>query len=120
MKKKVMIAGAVLLVLALCLTVFLVKGLSFRVGRCMVTEDGRVLLLMEGSPVALSDHTPLGTAFARCNTGDVALILHDGVQETFPGGTGCYMMIRLRQGTSADIPSSVLNELDSLGWTVKR
>lgn len=120
MKKKPMIAGALLLVLALCLTIFLAKGLSLRVGRCMVTEDGRVLLLMDGSPVALSDHTPLGTAFGRCNTGDVALILHDGIQETFPGGTACYMMIRLQQGSSVNIPSSVLNQLDSMGWTVKR
>ena len=119
-KKSVIITGAILLVLVLCLTVFFTKGLSFRVGRCMVTEDGRVLLLMEGSPVSLSDHTPLGTVFARCHTGDVALVLHDGVQETFPGGTACYMMIRLQQGSSADSPAPVLNALDEMGWTVKR
>lgn len=120
MKKKAIIAGALLLALALCLTVFFAKGLSFRVGRCMVTEDGRVLLLMEGSPVSLSEHTPLGTVFARCHTGDVALVLHGGVMETFPGRTDCYMMIRLRQGSSADIPSPVLNALDEMGWTVAR
>ena len=120
MKKKAVIAGAICLVLALCLTIFFVKGLSFRAGRCMVTEDGRVLLLMEGSPVALSDHTPLGTAFARCNTGDLALVLHNGVLETFPGRTACYMMIRLRQGTPADIPTQVLGQLDDMGWTIKR
>ena len=40
--------------------------------------------------------------------------------ETFPGRTDCYMMIRLRQGSSADIPSPVLNALDEMGWTVER
>ena len=119
-KKSVVITGAIILLLALCVTVFLAKGLSFRVGRCMVTEDGRVLLLMEGSPVALSDRTPLGTAFARCHTGDLTLVLHDSVAETFPGGTSCYMIIRLQQGSSADLPSPVLNALDQMGWTVKR
>jgi len=120
MNKKAIIAGTLLLALALCWTMFFAKGLSFRVGRCMVTEDGRVLLLMEGSPVSLSEHTPLGTGFARCHTGDVALVLHGGVTATFPGRTDCYMMIRLRQGASADIPSPVLNALDEMGWTVER
>ena len=120
MKKKTMIAGAVFLILVLCLAIFLVKDLSFRVGRCMVTEDGRVLLLMESSPISLSDRTPLGTAFGRCSTGDLVLVLHDGVMETFPGRTACYAMIRLGKGRSTDVPAIILNQLDEMGWIIRR
>ncbi|MBR4992137.1 MAG: hypothetical protein IKY86_04000 [Clostridia bacterium] len=120
MKKKTMIAGAVFLILVLCLAIFLVKDLSFRVGRCIVTEDGRVLLLMESSPISLSDRTPLGTAFGRCRTGDLVLALHDGVMETFPGRTACYTMIRLGKGRSTDVPAIILNQLDEMGWIIRR
>lgn len=119
--KTIWIVLAVLLaVTAACIGVMAANSMSFRVGRCIKAENGSCLLLMDNSPVVLSNHTLFDRPFEDYRTGDVLLVLHDGIQETYPGGTGAYLTLRLQKGNSEDVPQGVLNALSELGWVVER
>ena len=120
MKRKAFLIGlaAVLVLLLVCVGVMACNSLSFRAGRCIKAENGSCMLLMDNSPVVLSNHTLSSHPFSNYQTGDLLLVLHDGVQETYPGGTGAYLTLRLQKGTAGDIPQTVLSALAELGWVI--
>lgn len=91
------------------------NSLSFSTGRCIAASNGSYLILMDG-PVVMSDRSGSGELFANLQTGDEILILHDGIQETYPGGTGVYYCKRLSEGSVADIPNDTLRSLSAMGW----
>lgn len=115
-----MALAALLAALCLCAGIMAAKGLAFRVGRCVVTGEGDCLLLMDNAPVLLGGRTPFGRAFGSYATGDLLLVLHDGVSESWPGRTGCYFVLRLQKGGAGQVPAAVLDELAGMGWTVRR
>ena len=115
-----MTLAALLAALCLCAGIMAAKGLAFRVGRCVVTGEGDCLLLMDNAPVLLEGRTPFGRAFGSYATGDLLLVLHDGVSESWPGRTGCYFVLRLQKGGAGQVPAAVLDELAGMGWTVRR
>lgn len=119
MKKKwrlLLILLAVILVLAAGALIYMsVNCLSFSTGRCLVASNGSCLILMDG-PVVMSDRTGRGGLFEELRTGDEILILHDGIQETYPGGTGVYFCMRLEAGSMADIPDDLIRDLSPMGW----
>ena len=96
------------------------NNLSFRAGRCIKAANGSCMLLMDNSPVVLSNHTLSAHPFSDYRTGDLLLVLHDGIQETYPGGTGAYLTLRLQKGTAGDIPQTVLGALAELGWVMEQ
>ena len=110
---------SVLVLLVLCVGVMACNSLSFRVGRCIKAANGSSMLLMDHSPVVLSNHTLSTHPFSDYRTGDLLLVLHDGIQETYPGGTGAYLTLRLQKGTAGDIPQTVVNALAELGWVIE-
>lgn len=122
MKRKALVIGlaVVLVLLVLCIGVMAVNSLSFRVGRCIKAENGSCMLLMDNSPVVLSNHTLSTRPFEDYRTGDLLLVLHDGVQETYPGGTAAYLTIRLQKGTAQEIPQTVFSALAELGWSISQ
>ena len=115
-----MTLAALLAALCLCAGILAEKGLTFRVGRCVVTGEGDCLLLMDNAPVLLDGRTPLDRAFGIYATGDLLLVLHDGVRESLPGRTGCYFVLRLQKSGAGQVPAAVLDELAGMGWTVRR
>ena len=115
-----MTLAALLAALCLCAGILAEKGLTFRVGRCVVTGEGDCLLLMDNAPVLLDGRTPFGRAFGSYATGDLLLVLHDGVRESWPGRTGCYFVLRLQKGGAGQVPAAVLDELAGMGWAVRR
>ena len=113
MKRK----GIVLLVLAVLLVggIFALRGRGITVGRCFAAENGSILLVDGTSPIRLSDRT--GTALsADLSTGDKILVLHDGVNETYPGSTGAYLCLRLGGGDLWDLDSETVGQLIQMGW----
>lgn len=92
---------------------------SLSTGVCLVTTDGTCLLVCDNSPIILSDRTGRSDAFSDLQTGDQLLVLHDGVQESYPARTGAYAVFRQGRGTVADVPQAVIDQLSQLGWTVK-
>lgn len=93
------------------ITLSLLPGLT--VGRCLTADNGSVMLIDGNSPIVLSGKDFL---FRNLNTGDQILVVHDGVAESFPAQTRAYLVIRLSDGTEADIPAEVVSQLTELGW----
>ena len=121
-KKKWMIPlcviGGLLLVCAGLLWYMVSHSLDFSVGRCLVAENGSYMFIDGNSPIVMSNRKDKESMFAGLETGDKILLLHDGIQESYPGGTGAYWYMKLEDGTQADIPEQVMEELAELGWTI--
>ena len=121
-KKKWMIPlcviGGLLLVCAGLLWYMVSYSLDFSVGRCLVAENGSYMFIDGNSPIVMSNRKDKEGMFAGLETGDKILLLHDGIAESYPGGTGAYWCMKLEDGTQADIPEQVTKELAELGWTI--
>ena len=48
--------------------------------------------------------------------GDKIFIVHDWIRDTYPGQTGVYACIKLRDGYEADLPKGMLSQLREMGW----
>ncbi len=107
-----------LLVLAIIVTLALhtMAGKGISSGICLVADHGSHLIILDGSPVVMGNQTGREDAFADLETGDKLWIIHDGIQETYPGKTGVYLVIRRGDGDINDIPAAVLDSLRELGW----
>ncbi|MBQ3534282.1 MAG: hypothetical protein IJA56_03885 [Clostridia bacterium] len=121
MKRKVLLLllCGLLVVTTACIGVMTANSMGIRVGRCLKADNGNCLLLMEHSPVVLSNHTLADNIFNRYQTGDLLLVLHDGIQETYPGRTAAYLTLRLSRGTAAEIPRAIIDALAELGWHIQ-
>ena len=91
---------------------------GFSAGVCLVTTDGTCLLVCDNTPIVLSNRTGRSDAFADLQTGDTLLVLHDGVEETYPAHTGADAVFRQSRGT-ADVPQQVIDQLSQLGWAIE-
>lgn len=120
MKKKWLIPIvmiAVLLLLAGGAVFYMAShSMSFSTGRCIVTSNGSYMILLDNSPVTMSNCSGNANLFSDIKTGDEIRILHDGIQETYPGGTGVYYCKRLSEGTIEDIPDDIIESLSPMGW----
>lgn len=74
------------------------------------------MLILDQSPILLSDRTGKNSPFDSLKSGDRILVLHDGIQESYPARTGVYALWKTGSGTVSDLPQSVLNTLAELGW----
>lgn len=115
-KRRIGIVAAVILLLLILGSVAICRGmgLSFSTGRVMRTSCGGCVLLLDGSPVELTGKD----SFGDLQTGDKILVLRGLIRETYPGSTDAHFVLRLKKGSSKDIPASVIEDLDSMGWKV--
>lgn len=122
MKKKlaIIIPVAVIIIAVLSAGVYAnAKSLSLSKGICLVADNGSYLFIDEhGSPIQMSnrDRTEI---FDGLKTGDEILVLHDGIQETYPGRTGAYYCIKTGEGKEKEIPQATVDSLRELGWLEK-
>ena len=114
MKKLCMILAAVLL-MGLCGCVVAGQG-NWMEGVCLVTNNGRVLLIVEDEPIALSDRSKEGGLLEGVQTGDRVRVLHDGLAESFPAQAGIYKLVKTGEGSIDDISPKTLDMLRQLGW----
>lgn len=116
MKKRVLIALAVLVCITI-IAVFIFSGigLSSHTGLYLRADNGSHLVIMDNSPIVMSDRAD-NDMFANLTDGDRILFVHDGIQESYPGGTLVYMCLKLSDGDITDIPETVLTSLSELGW----
>lgn len=127
MKKKLIIILCIILAVFLLVTatfvigmgVMTVKGYGITQGRCLITATGSYMLIDENnSPIEMSNRSEKDI-FADLSSGDEILVLHDGIQESYPAGTGAYYCKKLNDGKPEDIPTSVIKSLTELGWLEK-
>ncbi|MBQ8765791.1 MAG: hypothetical protein IJZ16_03215 [Clostridia bacterium] len=95
------------------------KGYGITEGRCLITATGSYMLIDENnSPIVMSNQSEKDL-FADLSSGDEILVLHDGIQESYPAGTGAYYCIKLNDGKPEDIPTSLIENLTEMGWLKK-
>lgn len=112
------VIGVILLLCAGGLWYMINHSMSFSVGRCLVADNGSYMFIDGNSPIIMSNRKDKEGLFSGLGTGDKILIFHDGIAETYPGRTGAYWCVKLEDGTQADIPEQVIEELTELGWTI--
>lgn len=118
-KKRVLIPSCVVLALLFLigggLAYMSTKSLDFSVGR-VLSANSSMMLVLDNSPIQMSCRTDDNKMFAKLTDGDKVFVLHDGIAESYPGKTGVYGIFKLEDGSIADIPDDVLNQLAKLGW----
>lgn len=121
MKKKLWIPAAVLLGAAviLCggLCFLSARGLAPHTGIYLEADNGSHLIVLDGrSPIVMSDHTGNEAAFSKLETGDELFVLLDGIDESYPGRTGVYFVLRIGRDRLDQVSQETLDTLDQLGW----
>lgn len=117
MKKKILVIVCVIVcIIAIGVFVLAGKGISTSVGLFLRTDNSDMLIL-DNSPIVMSVRTDNHDMFEKYESGDKIFVLHDGIQETYPGGTGVYFSVKLADGHMSDISETVLRQLYELGWT---
>lgn len=115
MKKKILVTLCVIVcVIAIGVFVLAGKGISPSVGLYLRTDNGNMIIL-DKSPIVMSAHGG-NDMFEKYENGDKILVLHDGINESYPGGTGVYFSIKLADGHISHISETVLRQLCELGW----
>lgn len=115
MKRLKWIILLVLLIVILAAAAFILSRGT--VGYCIVADNSSRILVMDNSPVVLSNRTLNKNALYKYDTGDKLLILHSPVRESYPGGTDVYFCMKIGEGSAKDIPEDVfvgLYELNRL------
>lgn len=117
MKKKILvIASVIVCIIAIGVFILAGKGISPSVGLFLRTDNGNMLII-DNSPIVMSVRTGNDDMFEKYESGDKIFVLHDGIQESYPGGTGVYFSIKLSSGHISHISETVLRQLYELGWT---
>ena len=101
------IAGVILFCVAALLTtagIMQAKGYGISAGRLYLTDFGAYLIDENGGAMVLGDRSGSKQLFDGLNTGDLILVVHDGIEESYPARTGAYHVFRLRRGDATDLP----------------
>lgn len=119
MKKKLLIFTAVIgTAVILLLGLFALtadKGYGISKGRYLQAKNGLPMLIIDSSPIQLSDRRER-ISFGKLDTGDEILVIHDGIEESYPAKTGAYAVFKLNNGTIDDISQTVVDTLIEYGW----
>ncbi len=116
MKKKILIALSIIVcIIAIGVFVLAGRGFSASTGLFLGTDNGDMIIL-DNSPIVMSVRAGNDDMFEKYESGDKIFVIHDGIQESYPGGTGVYFSIKLADGHISDISETVLRQLSELGW----
>ncbi|MBQ8210066.1 MAG: hypothetical protein IJZ35_05745 [Clostridia bacterium] len=120
-KKKILIIiisvfAAVLILIASAFAFIIHKGYGITAGRALITDNDTYMLIDESSPIVISTKKDKNEFFKDIETGDRILVIHDGIEETYPAQTGAYLCIKLEDGSVSDINSEILIQLAEMGW----
>ena len=91
------------------------RGYSCSIGRYLEASNGTGMIILENSPVQMSNQTNWDL-FDGLATGDKILVIHDGMDQSYPGRTGVYAVLKLGDGDIDDISPAVVDSLTELGW----
>jgi len=114
MKKKwVKIIGIIAGIMFLCVAgiiatgaILSVKGFGLSAGY-FYTNDFGIYLVGEGEAMLMSDRSKNQDVFENLSVGDFLLVLHDGINETYPAQTGAYRIFRLQKGDESGLPANL-------------
>ena len=112
-KKWIRIIGIVGAIVLLCAVGFIAvlgvmsaKGYGISTGR-FYTNDFGIYLVDEGEAMIMSDQSKNQDVFENLSVGDLILVVHDGINETYPAQTGAYRIFRISKGNESDLPETL-------------
>ena len=114
MKKIVAIMLCIVLLIGVAFIVAAASGIGINAGTCIKADNGRYLVVIDNSPIAMHQRSGNKNIFEQLETGDRIFIVHSGILETFPGRTGVYLVVKLSSGH--EIPQEIISQLTDLGW----
>ena len=118
MKKVLISAMAIILVVVTAFTVFMASGSKSLISgyslRC--SNDTYMIIEETGSPIRYSFSDALGRNVEKLTDGDRILIISDLINLSYPGSTRAYFVLKLSDGEISDIPENTLDSLEELGW----
>ena len=82
------------------------KGYGISTGRFYTNNFG-IYLVDEGEAMLMSDKSKNQNVFENLSVGDFVLVMHSGVNETYPAQTGVYRIFRLQKGDASDLPEDL-------------
>lgn len=106
---------AILVLIIACIGILLYKGYDVSEGVYLESKDGSAIIICERTPIIMSNRTNRDL-FDTLEIGDKILVVHDGIAESYPAGTGAYAIFKINDGVTGAIPPSVIEELIELGW----
>ena len=118
MKKKkwilaICIAVGIIALLMVTAAVTSMMGYGVSVGKLYFTEDSTYLI--DGTTsIIVSDQSRRSDLFDGYANGDEIILVHDGVEETFPARTGGFMAFRISKGDGTYKPSSDLLGIEKI------
>lgn len=119
MRKK----GIIILMIVLCAAVLLGGLLFFSLFQAdtgiYIGADSPFILFDHGSgePVIMLPPKGKESMFSKLSTGDRILIIHNGTMMlSYPAQMNVYFCIRLKKGDASDVPESVMEVLEEMGW----
>lgn len=86
------------------------------VGYCIVADNSSRIIVVDGGPVVLSNHTLDKNALYKYDTGDKLLVVHGPIRETYPAGADAYFCLKIGEGSAKNIPEDVFTGLYELNW----
>ena len=125
MKKRLcIIIPIVMIVIALLIAAIAAVGLLFfngnelEVGRIVVCgEESYVFVDKSGDFWVMNDASSSKNLFEGLKTGDEILIYHSSAMAlSYPGQCAVKWCFKLGDGSESDLPQSVLDELERIGW----
>lgn len=104
---RIVVSLIVLCILLLVVTVCIIgiNGYGISKGRLYFAEKHTYLIDDRDMAMLVSDQSKKGALFQGYNNGDEVLIVHDGVEETYPARTGAYYAIRTAKGDGTYEPT---------------
>lgn len=117
MKKWLVLAIVPVGLAAALVGTLLLMGLAPHTGVYLEADSGSPLIVLDGSsPVVMSNHTGDEAAFSQLETGDKLFVLMDGIDESYPGRSGIYFVLRIGGGRLDEVSQETLDTLAELGW----
>lgn len=100
------------------ISVIISKGMGISIGIYLETKNNIAMIIKNESPIQMLNRTNK-KIFDNLENGDKILVIHTGIEESYPARTGVYGIIKLGNGTITDIPQKVMNTLTELEWIEK-
>ena len=111
----IIVIAVILVLLVAGVGALMYRGYSVSTGIYLEAKNDTAILVCDQTPIVMSNRTQKDL-FADLETGDKITVVHDGIQETYPAGTGVYAVFANKDGTTGEIPPSVMDTLTEMGW----
>ena len=117
MKKLLVTVVALIVIGVTAFIIFMSGGKSVISGYSLRCDNDIYMIIEEnGAPIRYNFSKAVGTNVENLEQGDKIIIISDVVNESYPGSTRAYVVMKIADGDIEDIPEDTLASLEELGW----